>query len=302
LYVSSCHTSISLLVSSSFLELLLVVLVQMSLKRITISILKKNKDKDASDESHYLRLETNSTPRTDDIFMTSSYQNELNNEEQVHMATPPKLRKRSSVDSGYSRRLSSFWEEMIRQKKEKRQKEDSSKDNDDDKPLKDGVLQVQDILDKRFSDNNKSSVYLPMSSRDTKRDTNKVLGRYRDTGLSNKRGSCESYDSIMSCYHGKQLKSSTTNKKRESVLLLGMITFPCQEAEEEVRPTQEVREGQKSSSSTMSRRRGSMLTSLIDALKNISKPQQTDKDPRTERTLDLSSSESEDKILSILYK
>ena len=80
-----------------------------------------------------------------------------------------------------------------------------------------------------------------------------------------------------------------------------MITFPCQEAEEEVRPTQEVREGQKSSSSTMSRRRrGSMLTSLIDALKNINKPQQTDKDPRTESTLDLSS--SEDKILSILYK
>ena len=123
----------------------------MSLKRITISILKKNKDKDASDESHYLRLETNSTPRTDDIFMTSSYQNELNNEEQVHMATPPKLRKSSSGDSGYSRRLSSFWEEMIRQKKEKRQKEDSSKDND--KPLKDGVFQVQDIIDKRFSDN-----------------------------------------------------------------------------------------------------------------------------------------------------
>ena len=138
-------------------------------------------------------------------------------------------------------------------------------------------------------DNNKSSVgmtYLPMSSGDTKRDTNKDLVRYRDTGLSNKRGSCESYDSSMSCYHGKQLKSSTTNKKRESV-----------------RPTQEVREGQKSSSSTMSsRRRGSMLTSLIDALKNISKPQQTDKGPRTERTLDLSSSESEDKILSILYK
>jgi len=227
----------------------------MSLKRITIPILKKNKDANAS--KSILRLETNSTTRTDDIFMTSSYQNELNNEEQVHMATPPKLRKRSS----------SFWEEMIRQKKEKRQKEDSSKDND--KPLKDGVLQVQDILDKRFSDNNKSSVgktYLPISShsRDTKRDTNKDLVRYRDTRLSNKRGSCESYDSIMSCYHGKQLKSSTTNKKKESVL--GMITFPCQEAEEEVRPTQEVREGQKSSSSTMSRRRGSMLTSLIDAL------------------------------------
>ena len=130
------------------------------------------------------------------------------------MATPPKLRKRSSGD--YSRRLSSFWEEMIRQKKEKRQKEDSIKDND--KPLKDGVLQVQDILDKRFSDNSKSSVgktYLPISTRDTKRDTNKDLVRYRDTGLSNKRGSCESYDSNMSCYHGKQLKSSTTIKKRD---------------------------------------------------------------------------------------
>ena len=123
----------------------------MSLKRITISILKKKDASKSTDESEsHLRLETNSTPRTDDIFMTSSYQNELNNEdeEQVHMATPPKLRKRSSVDSGYSRRLSSFWEEMIRQKKEKRQKEDSIKDNDDDKPLKDGVLQVQDILDK----------------------------------------------------------------------------------------------------------------------------------------------------------
>ena len=44
-----------------------------------------------------------------------------------------------------------------------------------------------------------------------------------------------------------------------------------------------------------------MMTSLIDALKNINKSQPTDKDSRTKRTLlDLSS--SEDKILSILYK
>ena len=217
------------------------------------------------------------------------------------MATPPKSRKRSSADSGYSsRRLSSFWEELIRQKKEKRQKEDSNKDND--KPLKDGV--VQDILDKRFLDNNKSSVgksYLPISSRDTKHDTNKDLVRYRDTGLSNKRGSYESCDSNMSCYHGKQTKpnkrkqlNSSTNKKRGGSIL--GITFPRQEAEEEVRPTQEVREGQKCSLSTM-RRRESVLTSLIDALKNISP---TDRDSRTKSTLDLSS--SEDKILSILYK
>ena len=107
---------------------------RLSLKRITIPILKKNKDASKSTDESYLSLETDSPTRTDDIFLTSSYQNELN-EEQVHMATPPKSRKRSSADSGYSsRRLSSFWEELIRQKKEKRQKEDSIKDNV--KPLK----------------------------------------------------------------------------------------------------------------------------------------------------------------------
>jgi len=42
------------------------------------------------------------------------------------------------------------------------------------------------------------------------------------------------------------------------------------------------------------------MTSLIDALKNINKPQPIYKDARTKSTLDLSS--SEDKILSILYK